>query len=319
MELNSQHIGNLIKSLRKRANLTQHELADRIGVGNRAVSKWEQGRGIPDISLLYQLSLVLDMDIESILAGNLDDLGKEWVGVVYLGETEGGLVSGRRDLEYFISMFLLVGIRDIAVISSDGRRSEDEKLLKGYQEKGFLKEMWCESSMKDIIRNATIRERYVCFLHQAAFLYGMHLTRYMRRAMSRGKISVLAIRQGKNSFMPRICYDDSFLCVESQSGETIEHEWHMFPMIFGHGKHMVRCFELIESLNGSEENKINANALRTYFKEVYVEPMERGMLAFCMVTENDRRLAEQVLSGIEETQHIQIGNPEEIMVVRGWK
>lgn len=43
------------------------------------------------------------------------------------------------------------------------------------------------------------------------------------------------------------------------------------------------------------------------------------MLAFSMKTENDRMLAEQVLSGIEKSQHIQIGNPEEIRVIRGWK
>lgn len=79
MKLNNQHIGNLIKSKRKRAGRTQCELADCIGEGNKTEPKWEQGRGIPDISLLYQLSLVLDMDIESILAGNLDDLGKEWL------------------------------------------------------------------------------------------------------------------------------------------------------------------------------------------------------------------------------------------------
>lgn len=79
MELNNQHIGNFIKSMKRHTGLTQRELADRIGIENKTVSKWEHGRGIPDISLLYPLSLVLDMDIESILAGDMDDLGKEWV------------------------------------------------------------------------------------------------------------------------------------------------------------------------------------------------------------------------------------------------
>lgn len=319
MVLNSQHIGNLIKSQRKRADLTQNELADRIGVSKKAVSKWEQGRGIPDISLLYQLSKVLDMDIESILAGNLDDAGKEWAGVIYLGETEGGLVSGRRDLEYFISMFLLVGIRDIAVVSSDSRRREDEKLLKEYQEKGFLKEIWCESSMIEIIQNTTIRKRHVCFLYQAAFLYGMHLTRYIRRAMLRDKITVLALRQGTDSVMPEICFNDGFLCVEPKGGEASHSEWRIFPMIFGHGKYVAGYMEWIECFKDREKHKIDAGTLRAYFKEVYVEPMERGMLAFSMGTESERMLAEQVLSGIEKTQHIRIGDLEEIMAVRGWR
>ncbi len=105
MELNSQYIGSLIKSLRKRAGLTQNELALRIGVGNKTVSKWEQGRGIPDISILPRLSLELDVDIESILAGNLDDMGKDWLGIIYAGKAVAEFMSGRWALEYLISMF----------------------------------------------------------------------------------------------------------------------------------------------------------------------------------------------------------------------
>lgn len=74
MELNNQYIGSFIKFMRQRAGLTQQELAERIGVGSKTISKWEQGRGIPDISLLYSLSLELDVDIESLLAGNLEDI-----------------------------------------------------------------------------------------------------------------------------------------------------------------------------------------------------------------------------------------------------
>lgn len=85
--------------------------------------------------------MALDIDIESILAGDLDDLGKEWVGIIYTGGIEDGLISGRRDLEYFISMFLLVGIRNIVVMSSDIRKQEDEKLLKEYKKRVFKRSM----------------------------------------------------------------------------------------------------------------------------------------------------------------------------------
>lgn len=302
--------------MRKRAGLTQGELADRIGVGSRAVSKWEQGRGIPDISLLYPLSVVLDMDIESILSGRLEDLGKEWMGLVYTGKIESGSICGKRDLEYFISMFLLVGIRDIAVISSDKRIQEDDILLREYQKKGFLKEIWCDSSSEKIVQNIKIKRKHICFLYQPAFLYGMHLTRYMRRAMLREKVTVLALRQGENSFMPPLYYNSNFLCIHSNGKESEDTTWRMFPMIFGYGKYLTECYSFIENI---ENGETDANILFTYFKEIYVEPMERGMLAFSMKTENDRILAEQVLSGIEKSQHIQIGNPEEIMVIRGWK
>lgn len=316
MELNSQYIGRLIKTMRKRIGITQSELADRIGVGNKTISKWEQGRGIPDISLLYQLSLVLDMDIESILSGNLDDLGKEWIGVICTGNIENRVISERCDLEYLISMFMLVGIRDIAVISSDNRMHEDKAFLKEYQQKGFLKKIRCMDSFEKLPEQIEVENKHICFLHQPAFLYGMHLTRYMRRAMLREKVTVLALRQGKNSFMSPICYDSNFLCVVPPNKASMDNEWRMFPMVFGSGKHMAKFFDFIED---SGNNELDTDMLLSYFKEVYVEPMERGMLAFPMITEGDRKLAGQVLSGIERSQHIRIGDPEEIMRVRGWR
>ena len=47
--------GALIRALRQQKNLTQRQLADAIGVSDKAVSKWERGCGAPDISLLPRL------------------------------------------------------------------------------------------------------------------------------------------------------------------------------------------------------------------------------------------------------------------------
>lgn len=64
-----QKTGNLIASLRKEKNLTQKQLADQLGITDRAVSKWERGLGSPDISLLDDLSRILDISILEILKG----------------------------------------------------------------------------------------------------------------------------------------------------------------------------------------------------------------------------------------------------------
>ena len=61
--------GRLIATRRKQKNLTQQELADAIGVSNRAVSKWETGQGMPDISLLEDLSRVLEISIDDLVRG----------------------------------------------------------------------------------------------------------------------------------------------------------------------------------------------------------------------------------------------------------
>ena len=50
--MNSEKIVKFIYDLRKKYNLTQKELADKLNVTAQAVSKWENGRGVPDIELL---------------------------------------------------------------------------------------------------------------------------------------------------------------------------------------------------------------------------------------------------------------------------
>lgn len=62
-------IGKFIATLRKEQNITQLELANKLGVTDRAVSKWENGRGLPELSLLVPLSEVLDITINELLSG----------------------------------------------------------------------------------------------------------------------------------------------------------------------------------------------------------------------------------------------------------
>lgn len=70
--MNAEKTGNLIRSLRKKKGLTQKELAQMLCVTDKAVCKWEKGRGCPNITLISQLSKVLEVDIQSILQGYLD-------------------------------------------------------------------------------------------------------------------------------------------------------------------------------------------------------------------------------------------------------
>lgn len=73
-------VGGLIFQLRKEKGLTQRQLADMLGISNKAVSKWECGNGAPDVSLWNDLSAVLGADILKLLQGELApnrrDVGK---------------------------------------------------------------------------------------------------------------------------------------------------------------------------------------------------------------------------------------------------
>lgn len=67
--MNQEKIGRLIKTLRNEKDLTQSQLAEIIGVTDRAISKWENGRGTPDVSLLIPLSEALDVSVLELLNG----------------------------------------------------------------------------------------------------------------------------------------------------------------------------------------------------------------------------------------------------------
>lgn len=62
-------IGKFIAQKRKEHNLTQRELAELLGVGDKAVSKWECGRGMPDNEIMLPLCSVLEINVNELLSG----------------------------------------------------------------------------------------------------------------------------------------------------------------------------------------------------------------------------------------------------------
>lgn len=67
--MNIEKMGKYIAKLRKNAGLTQGELAEKIGVNSKTISKWETGINAPDTVLLYELSKALNVNIKDILNG----------------------------------------------------------------------------------------------------------------------------------------------------------------------------------------------------------------------------------------------------------
>lgn len=63
--------GNFIAERRKQKGLTQKELSERLHVSDKAVSRWETGKGFPDTSLLKPLSDILEVSVSEILSGKL--------------------------------------------------------------------------------------------------------------------------------------------------------------------------------------------------------------------------------------------------------
>ena len=69
--------GKTIKELRERSKITQKELAEKIGVSDKAVSKWETGKGLPDIGIIEELAGALNVSIAELLTGELRQNGNQ--------------------------------------------------------------------------------------------------------------------------------------------------------------------------------------------------------------------------------------------------
>ena len=69
--MNTYITGTTIKNLRESKGLTQLQLADKIGVSSKTVSKWETAKGLPDISLVEPLSQALGVSIMELMSGEM--------------------------------------------------------------------------------------------------------------------------------------------------------------------------------------------------------------------------------------------------------
>ena len=74
--MDNRKIGKLIADLRRKQGLTQQELGDKVGVGFRAVSKWERGLTLPDISIINELSKILGISSDELLTGKVNKENK---------------------------------------------------------------------------------------------------------------------------------------------------------------------------------------------------------------------------------------------------
>lgn len=67
--MDANKIGSFIKELRTQKNMTQKDLAEAINCTDKAISRWETGRGVPEVSLLVPLSKALDVSVNELLTG----------------------------------------------------------------------------------------------------------------------------------------------------------------------------------------------------------------------------------------------------------
>ena len=87
-------VGEQIMLLRKNKNLTQAELAQRLNISYQAVSKWERGESLPDISLLVDLADILETSVDHILRGQQQMM--QYRGKIYVQDIVEGMECLKR-------------------------------------------------------------------------------------------------------------------------------------------------------------------------------------------------------------------------------
>lgn len=98
--MNTSKIAEQISALRKSKGLTQNELGERVGVTFQAVSKWERGETLPDITLLPDLAKVLETSIDNILLGGERQV--EYKGKISVTDMKKGLDCLKKTGEYLV-------------------------------------------------------------------------------------------------------------------------------------------------------------------------------------------------------------------------
>jgi transcriptional regulator with XRE-family HTH domain len=86
--MDAEKTGRLISALRKEKNMTQQQLADRLYVSDKAVSRWETGRGFPEITVLEEIARLLDVSVAEIIKG------ERFEGTISVNEAESLMDDG---------------------------------------------------------------------------------------------------------------------------------------------------------------------------------------------------------------------------------
>ena len=107
-------IGKFIAERRKNANLTQMQLAEMLGITDRAVSKWETGKAMPDSSLMLELCEILGISVNDLLSGEVVTMDN------YNKEMENKLLNLVKDKEQadkrLLTMEIFVGVLCVVIM-----------------------------------------------------------------------------------------------------------------------------------------------------------------------------------------------------------
>ena len=264
--MDAAKVGNAIRMLRLREGYTQQELANRLNVTDKAVSKWERGLSVPDISIVSKLALILNCDVDNLLAGNINYLKDDWQGVLILHTNSeiycGSEVYGKPLVYVFLSYFMLAGIRNVYISCNARDRNYIEETIDNGIRYGINLFFLSDSLIPPENKNTMV-------VYNNPFVYGVNLTKYFQRAMSRHNgITIMT------TIKPEV--RDTSLVISNNNTCRIKDRTNILsdnfvPIVFVPKK----FFSQMDKVENISE-----------LEPLYAEPMGNGMIAY-LINDND--------------------------------
>ena len=108
--MDQEMIGKFIAELRKGKNMTQEQLAEKLGVTSKSISRWENGNTMPDYTLLKDLCNELDININELLSG------EKIKGNDYMNKSEENLIKLRKQIDKRKKLLTIISYIFMAII-----------------------------------------------------------------------------------------------------------------------------------------------------------------------------------------------------------
>lgn len=124
--MNQEKIGRFIAENRKAKKLTQEGLAEKLGISNKSISKWENGNCLPDSSLYQPLCKILDISINELFAGEkLNDADKKEANEYLINLLASRLYDSDCGITYDEFLNALTRISETTVLLSKFKTKEE--------------------------------------------------------------------------------------------------------------------------------------------------------------------------------------------------
>lgn len=301
-----ERVGKAIAFLRKRAGYTQKDLADRIGISDKAVSKWERGISLPDTSLLGKLSILLDTDTDSLLSGDVIHHDSRWSGVLWMGDNPSGIGAGTMIFDkplvyYLIGYFMLVGIKDIRIECDEAGKEFIRSTLGNGERYGIRISLEGGGGIS--------APNYMVVLGRN-IVYGVDQTRFFQRAMMNpGRFTVLSMPRGMRDGQQGLNFDSDKKIVEDGAEDQVstQYNYYYMPIFF--------CSS--EQFDGlGDLGKLTPDSFEQ-IGEIYTEVLDRGYVQLPVDTWDDVSEASAFIRTVQKACGMEVYCLEEIAWRRG--